>query len=135
MFGQLFVVSVERPVMSNRIIIAAACSITLLAPTAVFAHAYPQTAIPPINGTVRTAPHELSITFDDELEPKFTGVFVTDSKGVHVDLDNAHVPAGHPKELIVGLKPLAPGRYEVRWHATDTDTHKTHGSYYVTIAP
>jgi methionine-rich copper-binding protein CopC len=121
--------------MSNRIPIAAAFAAMLLAPTAVFAHAYPQKGIPPINGTVRVAPHDLSITFDDELEPKFTGVVVTDSKGVRVDLGNAHVPAGHAKELVVGLKPLTPGRYEVRWHATDTDTHKTHGSYYVTIAP
>jgi copper resistance protein C len=121
--------------MTNIWKVVAAFAVLLLSSTAVFAHAYPQTGTPPINGTVQTAPQELSIIFDDELEPKFTGVVVTSSKGARVDLGNAHVPAGKPKELVVGLKPLTPGRYTVSWHATDTDTHKTHGTYHVTIAP
>jgi copper resistance protein C len=29
----------------------------------------------------------------------------------------------------VGLKPLSPGTYRVRWHVLSVDTHRTEGSF------
>lgn len=99
------------------------------------AHAYPQTEFPAKGATVTTAPRTLWIEFDDELEPHFTGVTVTNAAGARVDDGHAKVSSQDPHHLSVGLKPLAPGHYTVHWHATDTDTHKTHGSYSFTVAP
>lgn len=114
--------------------LAAVAAVTLLGQSAAFAHAYPQKESPAKGATVTTAPTSLWIEFDDELEPHFTGMTVTDAKGVRVDEGHATVSKTDPHHLSIGLKPLAPGKYTVHWHATDTDTHKTHGSYSFTVA-
>ncbi|HEX3984854.1 MAG TPA: copper resistance protein CopC [Acidisoma sp.] len=116
-------------------ILTTASLLSLLATGAALAHAYPQTESPSKGATVTSAPTTLWIEFDDELEPKFTGVQVLDAKGARVDEGNAVVSATDLHHLSVGLKPLTAGTYTVKWHATDTDTHKTHGSYTFTVAP
>jgi methionine-rich copper-binding protein CopC len=116
-------------------ILTTASVLSLLATGAALAHAYPQTESPAKGSTVKTAPSTLWIEFDDELEPKFTGVIVKDSMGMRVDDGNATVSSSDVHHLSVGLKPLSAGKYTVIWHATDTDTHKTHGSYTFTVAP
>lgn len=115
-------------------ILATASVLSLLATGAALAHAYPQTESPAKGSTVTTAPSTLWIEFDDELEPHFTGVIVKDSNGARVDDGNAMVSSTDVHHLSVGLKPLTPGTYTVIWHATDTDTHKTHGTYTFTVA-
>ena len=102
---------------------------------AAFAHAYPKTETPPANSTVQTAPSEVAIEFDDELEPNFSSLLVQDAKGVRVDDGHPHLASDDPKHITVGVKPLAAGTYKVIWHATDTDTHKTQGSYRFTVKP
>lgn len=119
----------------NKRILAAAFAATLLSAGGAFAHAYPQTESPAKGSTVKTAPTTLWIEFDDELEPHFTGVKVTDSMGMQVDKGDAKVSPTDSHHLSVDLKPLSPGKYTVTWHATDTDTHKTHGHYSFTVAP
>ncbi|MCB8883835.1 copper resistance protein CopC [Acidisoma cellulosilytica] len=114
-------------------ILAAAFVATIGFSTGAFAHAYPQTESPSKGSTVTTAPTALWIEFDDELEPKFTGVTVTDSMGMRMDDGKAAVSPTDAHHLSIGLKPLAPGQYTVTWHATDTDTHKTHGTYTFTV--
>ena len=119
--------------MMKRMLMAAAV-LTLMGQGVAFAHAYPQKESPAKGATVTTAPTSLWIEFDDELEPHFTGVTVTDAHGARVDAGHAKVSATDAHHLSVGLKPLVPGTYTVHWHATDTDTHKTHGSYSFTVA-
>jgi|SRR5271156_1469291 len=102
---------------------------------AAFAHAYPKTETPAANSTVQTAPSEVTIEFDDELEPKFSSMTVEDASGVRVDDGHSHVASNDPKHMAVGVKPLAAGIYKVIWRATDTDTHKTQGSYSFTVKP
>ncbi|MCB8874613.1 copper resistance CopC family protein [Acidisoma silvae] len=114
-------------------IAAAAFAATLAFSTGAFAHAYPQTESPAKGSTIATAPTTLWIEFDDELEPAFTGMTVTDSMGMRMDSGKATVSSTDAHHLSIGLKPLAAGTYTVTWHATDTDTHKTHGSYTFTI--
>ncbi len=107
--------------------------LALVPVTSALAHAYPKTATPPIGGTVQTAPTQVAIEFDDELEPRFSGIIVTDAKGHRVDVGKAQVAADDAKHLSVPVKPLTAGTYTVTWHATDTDTHKTHGHYTFTV--
>ena len=101
--------------------------------TGAVAHAYPQKESPTKGSTVTPAPTTVWIEFDDELEPKFTSMKVTDSMGKVVSEGKAVVSPADAHHLSIGLKPLAPGKYTVTWHATDTDTHKTHGSYSFTV--
>lgn len=115
-------------------IAAVAASCALLSAHA-FAHAYPVTSDPAKGATVHTAPAEVAIEFDDELEPKFSTIVVHDAKGATVSNGAASVPASDAKHLSVPLKALSPGTYTVLWTATDTDTHKTKGSFTFKVSP
>jgi methionine-rich copper-binding protein CopC len=99
------------------------------------AHAELASANPPVDATVQTAPTEVSISFSEEVEPRFSGIEVLDEKGKRVDQGAAHTAPDNAKLLSVGLKPLTPGSYKVMWHATSVDSHKTKGTYKFTFKP
>ena len=103
---------------------------------AALAHADLASADPAADATVKTAPTAISITFTEEVEPKFSSIEVLDAKGTRVDDGKAQTAPGNEKVLSVGLKALAPGIYKVIWHATAADdSHKTKGDYAFTVDP
>ncbi|HUD85098.1 MAG TPA: copper resistance CopC family protein [Xanthobacteraceae bacterium] len=96
------------------------------ASTAARAHAFLDHASPLVGSTVPTAPHEVALTFTQNLEPAFSTVEVVDSSGARVDQGKAQVSAN---TMSIGLKTLGPGTYKVHWHALSVDTHTTEGSF------
>jgi len=101
-----------------------------------FAHADLASADPAAGATVKTAPTTISITFTEEVEPKFSSIEVQDAKGTRVDAGKAQTAPDNAKLLSVGLKALTPGTYKVIWHATAADdSHKTKGNYEFTVKP
>ena len=90
------------------------------------AHAFLDHAEPRVGSTVQSAPHELSLSFTEELEPAFSTVEVRDANGARVDQGKAQISGN---TMRVGLKSLPPGTYRVRWQALSVDTHKTEGSF------
>jgi methionine-rich copper-binding protein CopC len=90
------------------------------------AHAFLDHASPLVGSTVSTAPHEVSLSFTQSLEPAFSTVTVTDASGAEVSQGKAQVSGN---TMRVGLKALGPGSYKVRWHALSVDTHTTEGSF------
>jgi copper resistance protein C len=93
---------------------------------AAHAHAFLDHASPLVGSTVGSAPHEVSLTFTQSLEPAFSSVQVTDSKGARVDTGKAQVSGS---TMHIGLKSIGPGTYRVRWQVLSVDTHKTQGSF------
>jgi methionine-rich copper-binding protein CopC len=83
-------------------------------------------ASPPVGGSVGAAPHQVALSFTQGLEPSFSSVQVTDSKGSRVDTGKAQVSGS---TMSVGLKALSAGTYRVNWHVLSVDTHKTQGSF------
>jgi methionine-rich copper-binding protein CopC len=100
--------------------------LTALAGTTAEAHAFLDHAEPRVGSTVPTAPRELSLSYTQNLEPAFSAVEVTDANGKRVDLGK---PTISSSVMRVGLKPLSPGTYTVRWHVLSVDTHTTEGSF------
>jgi methionine-rich copper-binding protein CopC len=111
--------------MRTLIAIFASLAVTLAATTAQ-AHAFLDHAIPLVGSTVPAAPHEVALTFTQNLEPAFSSVEVTDSAGARVDQGKASVSGN---TMQIGLKAIGPGNYRVRWHALSVDTHTTEGSF------
>jgi methionine-rich copper-binding protein CopC len=97
-----------------------------LAPIAAQAHAFLDHASPLVGSTVPTAPHEVALTFSQNLEPAFSNVQVTDSGGARVDEGKAQISGN---TMTVGLKALAPGSYKVHWHVLSIDTHASEGTF------
>jgi len=94
------------------------------------AHAFLDHASPLVRSTLRTAPREVSLSFTQNLEPAFSNVQVTDAAGARVDQGKAQISGN---TMRIGLKPLGPGSYRVRWHALSVDTHTTEGSFSFTV--
>ena len=97
-----------------------------LAPVAALAHAFLDHASPLVGSTVAAAPHEVVLTFTQNLEPAFSTAQVTDSSSARVDQGKTAVSAN---TMTIGLKALVPGSYKVRWHVLSVDTHSTEGTF------
>jgi hypothetical protein len=104
--------------------------VAALAAGAARAHAFLDHASPLVGSNVHTAPHEVSLWFTQNLEPAFSNVQVTDASGSRVDQGKAQISGN---TMRIGLKPLAPGSYRVRWHALSVDAHNTEGSFSFTV--
>jgi methionine-rich copper-binding protein CopC len=97
-----------------------------LGATAARAHAFLDHASPLVGSTVATAPREVLLSFTQNLESAFSSVEVTDASGARVDLGKAQISGN---TMQIGVKPLPPGSYKVRWHVLSVDTHRTEGSF------
>jgi hypothetical protein len=100
--------------------------LTVTAAATAEAHAFLDHAEPRVGSTVPTAPRELVLSYTQNLEPAFSSVEVSDGNGARVDLGKPRFSAS---VMRVGLKPLTPGTYRVRWQVLSVDTHTTEGSF------
>jgi copper resistance protein C len=116
--------------LSMRGVVAAmALTVTQLA----HAHAYPKTQVPTAGATVTTVQKDVSIEFDDGLEPAFSSIAVTDSMGKSATRGKSVVDASDKKHMSVALNVLTPGIYTVSWVAVAADGHRTQGHYAFTV--
>jgi methionine-rich copper-binding protein CopC len=114
-------------------IIVLASGIAAVTAAPALAHAFLDHASPAVGSAVATAPAVVTLWFTQALEPAFSSLTVSDQVGQRVDLGNVQVPAGLPDQLQVGLNPLRPGTYTVRWRVVSVDTHPTEGSFTFTV--
>jgi len=122
--------------MSIRAFAVAFAAALMLSHANAFAHAELVSANPPANGTVQAPPEEISLTFSEAVERKFSTVEVLDSKNQRFEEGKPQPVPNDPKTLRVTVKPLRAGTYKVIWHAVSSDdSHKTNGSYEFTIKP
>jgi len=112
----------------------ALCTLTLLLTTlttpVVFAHAHLQHQYPAADAAVDAAPQALTLNFSEGIEPRFSGVSVTDDKQQPAETGAVKRNEKDPTQLIVPLNsPLTAGTYRVDWHVVSVDGHQTQGSY------
>jgi copper resistance protein C len=101
-----------------------------------FAHAHLSSAAPGAGATVNVSPDVLTLTFTEGVEPKFSGVTLTDASGAAQTLGALSVDPAKPSVVTVQIgTPLKAGVYTVNWHVVALDTHKTQGSFTFKFAP
>ncbi|KRE06898.1 hypothetical protein ASE63_23360 [Bosea sp. Root381] len=113
----------------------AAAALSLASAGPAWPHAHLKSAAPAADSTVRKPPERVVISFTEALEPKLARLTVEDGAGKRVDKDDAAVARGDSKRLSVGVNPLAPGTYTVRWEITSVDTHRTSGQFTFIVKP
>ena len=111
------------------IVTAASAALSLSGVAAAFAHAHLVRATPAEGGTVKSAPNEVTLKFNEKLEPAFSSAVIRDSAGKQVDRADAHVDTVDRTVVRVSLPPLDPGIYTVEWRAMSSDTHKINGNF------
>jgi len=111
------------------IITVSSATLSLSGVVAAFAHAHLVRATPAEGGTVKSAPNEVTLKFNEKLESAFSSAVVRDSGGKQVDKADAHVDKADRTIVRVSLPPLDPGVYTVEWKAMSSDTHKINGNF------
>jgi copper resistance protein C len=118
--------------LTHKVLIGAAAVTFGLVPLLAAAHGRLQRATPAAGSTVDVSPKALSLAFNEDLEPAFSTVKVTDAHGAQVTNDKddkAKVDASNPRVLTLPVPKLASGSYTVHWSVMTHDSHKTKGSY------
>lgn len=95
-----------------------------------FAHAFLDHANPAVGSTVQKAPRDVALSFTLSIDAASSNAQVTDSSGGRVDQGKAQIGG---TTMRIGLKPLKPGPYRVRWHVLSVDGHNTEGSFGFTV--
>jgi methionine-rich copper-binding protein CopC len=113
-------------IQRTMIIIAASAALSL---SGAFAHAHLVRSTPAEGGAVKTAPSEVTLKFNERLEPAFSSAIIRDAAGKQVDKADAHVDKSDRTVVRVSLPPLDPGVYTVEWRAMSSDTHKVNGNF------
>jgi copper resistance protein C len=108
---------------------AASAALSLFAMTAAFAHAHLVRATPAEGGAVKAAPAEVTLKFNERLEPAFSSAVIRDGAGKQVDKADAHVDKADRTTVRVSLPPLDPGVYTVEWRVMSSDSHKVNGNF------
>ena len=109
---------------------AASAALIVTGTSAAWAHAELKQASPAVDGTMQTAPTEVTLKFSERLEPAFTAVIVRNAVGKRVDKADGQIDKADRTVLRTSLQPsLSPGTYIVEWRALTTDTHRTEGAF------
>ena len=113
----------------------AAAAVLLGGVHAASAHALLRKAVPGVGSTVHAAPPVLDLLFSEGVEPSLCRVTVLDAAGVAWQAGPPRTAPGDARHLLVDLKPLGAGVFNVEWHAVSVDTHVTDGKFSFTVAP
>ncbi len=107
----------------------------LLAPTLLWAHAFPDHSEPRVGSAVKTPPAQVKMWFDSELEPLFSSIEVFDAHQNKVDKGDGRVNPNDHTLLETTLSSLPPGQYTVSWRVVAHDGHPTEGRFPFTVSP
>jgi copper transport protein len=109
----------------------------LLTPGSVAAHAEPESANPPIGGTVTEPPTQVEVSFSQEVvrQGDSSSITVIDAAGANVTTGPSEVDDLDRTIIRVGLQPNLPnGVYTVQWRTLSAaDGDATSGSFVFTI--
>jgi copper resistance protein C len=100
---------------------------------AAFAHAYLEKAVPAQRATLFASPERVQLWFNERLEAAFCSLTVTDASNNKVDQGDVRVAPDNPKLLSVGLKPLTPGVYTVKFRVLSVDGHVVNNQFSFTV--
>jgi methionine-rich copper-binding protein CopC len=104
-----------------------------LAPSLARAHAELVRSMPARRAVLVRPPDRVQLWFNERLEPAFSRLSVWDASDTQVDLADAEVGTDDPKRLAVGLRPIGPGTYRVRFRVLSVDGHVVESEFAFTV--
>ena len=115
--------------------IATALLIAVLPAAEALAHAHLKSSTPTADATV-AAPTSLKLSFNERVEPKFSGVNITGPDKAAIKTGDAAIDPKDGNTLVIPIsETLKAGTYSVDWHALSADGHKVKGSFAFTVKP
>lgn len=115
-------------------VITLTCLIALATAPSAWAHAFPKNSSPHVGATVASAPQDVKVWFNGELEPVFSTLVVKNAAGKVVSAGKGKVAGKHHELLETALDAkLAAGAYTVYWSVIAHDGHHTEGHFDFTV--
>jgi copper transport protein len=111
------------------VVLVAAGAVALTAPAAASAHAYLIRTSPAASARITKPPKELSLTYDEAVEPRFMVVSVTDANGRQQTAGRPERSRSDPDTIVTPLKQVGEGWYLVFWRAISADGHPVRGAF------
>ena len=98
-------------------------------PAVALAHAELVSSDPEAGANLNTAPTEVTLTFDDELDPDGSGFTVTDHHGDEVGTGELDLDVADRNVVRGAVSISEPGVYTVEWAILGLDGHEISGSF------
>jgi methionine-rich copper-binding protein CopC len=98
-------------------------ALVVLSPAVAAPHAYLVKSAPARRAILLRAPARVQLWFNERLEARFSRLSVWNREGQQVDLGDVQVGPEDPTRLSVGVPPLAPGTYTIRFRVLSVDGH------------
>jgi methionine-rich copper-binding protein CopC len=97
-------------------------------------HAVLVSSAPAAGALLTETPREIRLSFNEQIESRFSRVIVRRRGGNTVEVGPV---SGSQKrtDLIVPVPPLQPGKYQVHWETTSSDSHRMQGDFEFEIRP
>ena len=118
--------------LRHSIIGFAAFAALSLAATSASAHAHLISSSPAANAIV-APPATITLTFNDPLEPRFSGFEITDAQNHTINAPSHPDPNNPAVYTATPTQPLAAGLYHVNWHLVAHDGHRMRGTFSFTV--
>jgi methionine-rich copper-binding protein CopC len=117
----------------QRFLTAAAFVLASAATPSAFAHAKLQSSDPQAGSTLRAAPKQVRLKFNEALEPAFSRIRVTGAGNKEIALAATTVDKADPTVMTAALPPLSAGEYRILWTAMARDGHRVKGEVVFTV--
>ena len=102
----------------------------LLSPMgAAWAHAIIVRTSPAQSGVAQADIGKVEVWYDAGIRDAFVALAVVSASGERIDKRDAAIDASDPSHVSVGVNPLTPGKYTVRYRALSADGHIVSGAW------
>ena len=113
-----------------RLIFTILATVALLAiPATASAHVELISSSPEAGANLDTAPAEVTVTFDDELDPDHSGFTVTDGDGIEVGSGEVDLTVADRNVMRGDVAITDPGVYTVSYTVAGVDGHEIEGTF------
>lgn len=93
------------------------------------AHAIIVRTSPPQGGVGEANIGKVDVWYDAGIRDAFAALAVVSASGERVDKHDAAIDSADPAHVSVGVNPLTPGKYTVRYRALSADGHMVSGAW------
>ncbi|TYP73697.1 MULTISPECIES: copper resistance CopC family protein [Nitrosomonas] len=106
---------------------------TLMHANQAFAHAALVKAEPARRAVLSTAPAQVRLWFNEEIEPAYASLSVLDKDKKSVTDNKVKIHPEDPKSIVLELPELSSGRYTVKFRVLSVDGHVVDSEYNFTV--
>lgn len=110
-------------------VIVAVSAVLFAAPSAASAHAVLVYSVPAASSVLPSAPDQLMLDFDEDVEAGLSSIRLFDADQKEVEIGRTELSGGNASVVVADLPRLGNGTYVVVWRVTSADGHPVNGAF------